>query len=85
MKLISVDIEFAVPEIPPAAHGEQWVLVRLHGQPLGVLYPDTRGCSPGELWRLILERHGWAIAAHLAFDGASSDASIESLSRIPRE
>lgn len=85
MKLISVDIECGVPAIPPAAHGEQWVLVRLHGHPLGVLYPDRRGCSPRELGRMIVDRHGWAIAAHLALDGASTAISIEDLSRIPRE
>jgi O-antigen biosynthesis protein len=85
MKLISIDIERAVPAIAPARHGEQWVLVRLHGQPLGILYPDRRGCSSRELRQAILERHGSAIAAHLAFDGAPRDLSIDDLSRIPRE
>jgi len=84
MKLITVDVESGVPAIPPAQVGEQWILVRLHGHPLGLLYPDGRGCSSQELTRLIIERHGWAIAAHLAVDGASNATSIDDLSRLPR-
>jgi glycosyltransferase involved in cell wall biosynthesis len=83
MKLISVDVESGVPAIPPAELGEQWVLVRLHGRPLGVVYPDRRGCSSQELTRLIVDRHGWAIAAHLAVDGAPSAASIDDLACVP--
>jgi O-antigen biosynthesis protein len=83
MKLIPVDIEFEVPDIPPATHGEQWILVRLHGQPLGFVHPAARGCSSRELGKLIADRHWLAIAAHLAFDGASSDMSSPPLSRIP--
>jgi glycosyltransferase involved in cell wall biosynthesis len=84
MKLITIDLECGIPAIPRATHGEQWVLVRLHGRPLGMVRPDRRGCTPQELARLILARHGWAIAAHLAVDGASSAAAcIDDLSRVP--
>jgi O-antigen biosynthesis protein len=85
MKLISVDLESGVPAIPAAERGEYWVLVRLHGHPMGVVYPDPRGCSSRELGRLIVERHGWAIVAHLVGDGGPSAPSIDDLARIPRE
>jgi glycosyltransferase involved in cell wall biosynthesis len=77
MKLICVDLEAALPDLPPADRGEQWVLVRLHGQPLGMLYADARGCSSRDLARLILERHGAAIVRHLAADGVAAPLSAD--------
>lgn len=83
MKLICVDLEAGLPDIPPADRGEQWVLVRLHGHPMGMVYPGARGCASCDLARLILERHGWAIATHLAGDGLLTAASVDDLARIP--
>jgi glycosyltransferase involved in cell wall biosynthesis len=68
MKLICVDLEAPLPAIPACVEGEQWVLVRLHGQPLGMVVPPESGCGSAELLRLIRNQHGWAIATHLAGD-----------------
>jgi len=37
VKLLVLDIESDVPDVPPPSVGEQWVLVRFHGEPLGIL------------------------------------------------
>src|SRR5262245_55016069 len=68
MKLICVDLEAALSAIPPCTEGEQWVLVRLHGEPLGMVYPPKAGCSAGELSRIVRDRHGLSIARHLLAD-----------------
>ena len=68
MKLICVDLETPLPAIPACGVGQQWVLVRLHGHPMGMVLPPQRGCAPAELARLIREQHGSAIATHLAGD-----------------
>ena len=56
MKLISVDTESALPDIPQPAVGEQWVLVRFRGAPVGILTFAGRGCSSTELACTIAER-----------------------------
>lgn len=82
MKLICVDLEAGLSDIPPADRGEQWVLVRLHGHPVGFVYPDARGCTSQDLARLVVERHGWSIAAHLAADCLLTAPSLD-LSHLP--
>ena len=68
MKLICVDLEAPLPAIPACVVGEQWVLVRLHGHPMGMVVPPRAGCGSADLMRLIRDQHGWAIATHLAGD-----------------
>ena len=84
MKLICVDLDTSLPAIPPCTHGAQWVLVRLHGRPLGVVYPPAGGCGPTELGRLILAQRGWSVAQHLAADCFADARSIVDLSALPR-
>jgi len=84
VKLISVDLEAPLPAVPPWTDGEQWVLVRLHRDPLGLVYPPKAGCSPRELARLIENRLGSAIGRHLAGDNLGSpDATIDELAAFP--
>jgi glycosyltransferase involved in cell wall biosynthesis len=83
MKLLSVDVELPLPAIPRRTCGEQWVLLRLHGDPLGILYTGQDGCTSGELARLILEHHAWAIARHLVADGFGS-SSIGEMAHLPK-
>lgn len=68
MKLICADLEAPLPAIPACVVGQQWVMVRLHSHPIGIVCPPAAGCGSAELRRLIMERHGWAIATHLAGD-----------------
>jgi glycosyltransferase involved in cell wall biosynthesis len=84
MKLISVDLDTSLPAIPPCTHGAQWVLVRLHSRPVGVVYPPASGCDPAELGRLILAQRGWSIAQHLAADHLAEARSLDDLSSLPR-
>lgn len=76
MKLICVDLEAPLPAIPAWDVGQQWVLVRLHGHPMGMVFPPDAGCASGELGRLIMEQHGWAIATHLAGDNFAGSSSL---------
>lgn len=78
MKLICVDLEAPLPAVPACVVGEQWVLVRLHGHPMGMIVPPAAGCASGELRRLIMAEHGWAIATHLAGDNFAGPPSIPS-------
>lgn len=82
MKLLTVDLEVPLPAVPPHTCGEQWVLVRLHGEPLGVIFASPDGCTPEALARLVLQEHGCAVAGHLAGDGLTVPTCDE-LSRIP--
>ena len=82
MKLICVDLDAPLPTVPPCSHGEQWVLLRLHGHPIGLLYPPAEGCAPRELGRLALENHGWAIAQHLVGDRLAAVGSVDDLSSL---
>ena len=68
MKLICVDLETPLPAIPACDVGQQWVLVRLHGHPMGIVFPPRSGCAPSALARLVREQHASAIATHLAGD-----------------
>lgn len=72
MKLLTVELERPLPPIPPRTCGEQWVLVRLHGQPLGILHTGPDGCTPDALARLVRAQLGWAVACHLAADHPAS-------------
>ena len=56
MKLLTVDLESTLPDIPPPTVGEQWVLVRLRGTPVGVLKFANEGCGADALARMIAER-----------------------------
>lgn len=56
MKLLTVDLESALPDIPPPTVGEQWVLVRLQGAPVGILKFASEGCAADDLARMIAER-----------------------------
>jgi O-antigen biosynthesis protein len=68
VKLLTVDIERPLADIPPATVGEQWVLVRLHGAPLGILQFPRNGCSAAELARTVSERFTTRIRRHLTAD-----------------
>jgi glycosyltransferase involved in cell wall biosynthesis len=83
MKLISVDLESPLPHIPSCVQGEQWVLVRLHGHPVGILHTEREGCTSSNLARLILDQFGDAITRHLVGDGLSEAWSIDHLSHLP--
>src|SRR5215210_1154190 len=48
--------------------GEQWVLVRLHGDPLGILKFIDHGCPAVELASLIAEQFSDRILRHLVGD-----------------
>ncbi len=72
--IVEVELSQAVPDLPRVdaqgrAHGSAWVLVRLHGTPLGLLRVtlplDARGLADR-----IDEELGAARAAHEATDGA---------------
>lgn len=83
MKLISLELAQPLPAIPPCSIGEQWVLVRLHGEPLGFLTTPADGLAPHDLGRLVLARFHFEIARHLVADGVGSPArSLGDLSRI---
>lgn len=81
MKLLTVDVESPLPDVPPATRGEAWVLVRLHREPLGILTLGVDGCTAEQLARLITERFPQRIQRHLVGDGLASNTFID-LSRI---
>ena len=58
MKLIAVDLESGLPDVPPPTVGEQWILVRFRGAPVGILKFAGRGCTGAELARMIADRFG---------------------------
>ena len=74
MKLLTVDAEEPLPDIPSPVVGEQWVLVRLHREPLGILQFRDRGCSATELSALIVERFTTGILRHVVADSFGSGA-----------
>jgi glycosyltransferase involved in cell wall biosynthesis len=86
VKLICADLDGAMRAVPRRTIGAQWVLVRLHGIPLGFIFPPEAGCSPRELRQLALQQLGWPIARHLAADSiGSSEAAPGALAtRCPR-
>lgn len=81
MKLLTVDVESPLPDVPPATAGEQWVLVRLHREPLGILTFGAEGCTARELGRLIRARYDWRIQRHLVADGLSR-GSLDDLTTL---
>ena len=66
MKLLTVDLDRPLPDIEPPSVGEQWVLVRLHGEPLGMLFFSKDGCRAAELASLIADRFSYRILRHEA-------------------
>lgn len=68
MKLITVDAGKPLPDIPAPAVGEQWVFVRLHGHPLGLLRFRDRGCTARQLGERIASEFAARILSHLAAD-----------------
>ena len=74
MKLLTVDLPSTLPDIPAPSVGEQWVLVRFHGEPLGILKFETSGCSARELSELIAERFSERIQRHLVADALADHA-----------
>ena len=85
MKLISAELSRPLPAVPPCSIGEQWVLVRLHGEPLGFVTPPAAGASRAQLSALILDRLSFPIVRHLAADGMAATGTLTDLARIPRE
>ena len=79
MKLLTVDIEAPLPDIPPPNIGEQWVLVRFHREPLGILQFAERGCDSRRLARLIAERFHERILRHVVADRLVTGAIPEDL------
>jgi GT2 family glycosyltransferase len=80
VKLLTVDLPSPLPEVPPPRIGEQWVLVRLHGEPLGILPFAGRGCNARELGHLIAERFADRILRHTTADTlAAAGESLEPL------
>ena len=78
LRLICADLDGAFPAVPPRTVGAQWVLVRLHGAPLGYVFPPETGCSAQELRRLAIRELEWPIAAHLAGDSIGSSERVPS-------
>lgn len=68
MKLITVDLESAIAPVPAATTGEQWVLVRFHRHPLGLLKLGTRAHSAREIESLSLDRFGHELRQHIIED-----------------
>ena len=68
VKILTVDAETPLPDIPAPAVGEQWVLVRLHGHPLGLLRFRERGCSARQLGARIASEFAERILSHVAAD-----------------
>jgi O-antigen biosynthesis protein len=72
VKLLTVDAEEPLPDIPSAGVGEQWVLVRVHREPLGILKFTTGGCTSSQLAALIDSRFEARLVRHLAGDWINS-------------
>lgn len=74
MKLLTVEVESPLPDVPPPTVGEQWLLVRFHREPLGFL-KLTRGCSASQLAAMIADRFSPTIRRHIAADNLSDGGS----------
>jgi O-antigen biosynthesis protein len=81
VKLLTVDVESPLPDVPPATLGGAWVLVRLHREPLGILTLGVDGCTADRLAQLITERFAPRIQRHLVGDGLATNVFTD-LSRI---
>jgi glycosyltransferase involved in cell wall biosynthesis len=66
VKLINAELSESLPSIPPCTEGVQWVLVRLHGTPLGFVQPPAAGCGPETLRDLAIKTLTWQIARRAA-------------------
>lgn len=85
MKLVCVDIDAPLPAIPPPVRGEQWVLLRLHGHPIGMIKAGPDGCTPQELGRVILQSHGEPLTRHLVADSlGEAGSAFDDLSGLSR-
>ena len=85
-RLICIDVESPLPDIPAPTIGEQWVLVRLHGHPVGMLH-FYAACSAQELGRQIVGRFTKEITRHLVQDGLEArelPRLREDLTNLPR-
>jgi glycosyltransferase involved in cell wall biosynthesis len=74
VKLLDVDLPSTLPDVPAPSVGEQWVLVRLHGEPMGILKFQDRGCTARELGELIAAKFSDRILRHLVSDALTDDA-----------
>jgi glycosyltransferase involved in cell wall biosynthesis len=72
MKLLDVELSLPVPPVTRPTVGRQWVLVRLHGDPLGLLRLEDRAYEPGELADLAVGELGPELATHLVRDALES-------------
>lgn len=72
MKLLNIDLTQPLPCIPAATAGEQWLLVRLHGAPIGILHLEQRPYEPAQLAGLIATTCRWPIMRHLVADGITA-------------
>jgi O-antigen biosynthesis protein len=72
VKLLTVEADLPLPDVPAPTVGEQWVLVRLHGEPLGILQFVDHGCTRTELASLITRRFAKRILRHRAADNLVS-------------
>jgi O-antigen biosynthesis protein len=84
VKLLTVDVERHLPDIEAPATGEQWVLVRLHQDPLGILKFTGAGCSSAELATIIADKFAHRIMRHLGGDRAVWRGMGELRSPCPR-
>jgi GT2 family glycosyltransferase len=75
VKLLDVDLPSSLPDVPAPSVGEQWVLVRFHGEPLGILKFRHRGCTPRELGELIAAKFSGAMLRHLVTDALTDGAA----------
>ena len=83
MKLLTVEVESPLPDVPHPSVGEQWVLVRFHREPLGILQ-FTHGCSAATLAATVAQRFSDRILRHIAADSLA-DGGRSSLAAINAE
>lgn len=84
MKLLTVDLEAELPDVPPPTTGEQWVLVRLHREPLGLLTFARSGCSATALGAVIHERFRERIMRHRVADALAAGERLPSDADVSR-
>ena len=87
MKLLNLDLELPLPDLPRPTAGAQWVLIRLHGQPLGLLRLQDRAHTAAELRHLAVSQLAPSVAAHLAADGLHGGVVgmlLDDLASLPR-
>jgi glycosyltransferase involved in cell wall biosynthesis len=74
VKLLTVDLPSTLPDIPSPSVGEQWVLVRFHGEPIGILKFAGHGCTARALGELIASRFDDRILRHTVADALTDHA-----------